>query len=246
MVMWAKRKQRLNAESLPWWLGAIASSLLLGGLAAPVQAEEIFGSEGIRFDVNTIVEFEFIESNGAYQSTFGVVNLDTGERTPLFTEVKPSDNPQPLLEPSDYSSDLGANDNDDFLGTPGNTVPEPLAEFEFQANTRYAFYLESTFQGRPAGVLYSTNFQNQTNGSRLVRFEGSLGNLADQGISIIWDDTGSVIVRPNAQDRDFDDFLVRAGGHLACPYNTTTSQQQSQLKSVNASGSGMLISQACR
>lgn len=246
MTMWAKGKQSINAGKLPWWLGAIASSLLLGGLATPVQAEEIFGTEGIRFDVDTIVEFEFIKSNGAYQSIFGIVNLDTGEKTPLFTEVKPSDNPQALLEPSDYSSDLSANDNDDFLGTPGNTVPEPLAEFEFQANTRYAFYLESSFQGRPAGVLYSTNFQNQTNGSRLVRFEGSLGNLADQGIAIIWDDTGSVIVKPNAQDRDFDDFLVRAGGHLACPYNTTTSQQQSQLKSVNASGSGTLISQVCR
>jgi hypothetical protein len=233
MVMRAKRKDSKNARNLPWWLGAIASGFLLGGLAAPVQAQEIFGAEGIRFDANTIVEFEFIESNGAYQSVFGIVNLETGERTPLFTEVKSSDNPQALMEPSDYSSDLGTNDNDDFLGTPGNTVPEPLAEFEFQANTRYAFYLESSFQGRPAGVLYSTNFQNQTNGSRLVRFEGGLGNLADQGITIIWDDTGSVIVKPNAQDRDFDDFLVRAGGHLACPYGATTSQQQSQLKSDN-------------
>jgi hypothetical protein len=236
-----------NAGKLRWWLGAIASGLLLGGFVAPVKAQESFGADGIRFDVDTIVEFEFIKSDGAYQSTFGIVNLETGERTPLFTEVKPSDNPQPLRTPSDYSSDVGTNDNDDFLGTPGNTVPEPLAEFRFQPNTRYAFYLESTFQGRPAGVLYSTNFQSQTNGSRFVKFEGGLGNLADQGITIIWEDTGSVIVGPNAQDRDFDDFLVRAGGHLACPYGAATSQQQSQLKSANPTSNGMLISQAsCR
>src|SRR6476619_3468268 len=103
-----------NAGKLRWWLGAIASGLLLGGFVAPVKAQESFGADGIRFDVDTIVEFEFIKSNGAYQSTFGIVNLETGERTPLFTEVKPSDNPQPLRTPSDYSSDVGANDTDDF------------------------------------------------------------------------------------------------------------------------------------
>src|SRR6476646_4456677 len=139
MVMRAKQEKNINARNLPWWLGAIASGVFLGGLAAPVQAQETFGTEGIRFDVNTIVEFEFVKSNGAYQSTFVIVNLETGEKTLLLTEVKPSDNPQPLLTPSDYSSDVGANDNDDFLGTPGNAVPERLAEFEFQANTRYAF-----------------------------------------------------------------------------------------------------------
>ena len=33
-----------EAGNIGWWLGAIASSFLLGGLAAPVQAEEIFGT----------------------------------------------------------------------------------------------------------------------------------------------------------------------------------------------------------
>lgn len=232
----------LQMLSQRWW-GAIAGGLLLSAIAAPGYAQESFGTSGIQFDVDTIVEFEFIESNGAYQSTLGIINLETGEKTPLFQEVKPSDNPQPLMRPSSYVSDVGADNSRDFLGTPGNTVPEPLAEFTFRANSRYAFYLESVLDGRQVGILYSTDFQG-VDGSRQVRFEGGVGNLGNQGVTVFWDDTGSALVKPNAQDRDFDDFLVRAGGHLACPYNAVTSQQSS---SKSLSSTGTLVSQAtCR
>lgn len=200
-------------------LGAIASSFL-GFLTNPAQAQESFSTAGVQFNANTIIEFEFLESHGAYQSTFGVVNLDSGEKTPLLIETKPSDDPQPILRPSTYQSDIGASDRD-FLGTPGNTVPNPIAEFEFKANTRYAFYLESNYDGRPAGIVYSTELQQQ-NGTQLVQFDGGIEGLGNQGTTIIWDDTGSVLVRPNVADRDFDDFVVRAGGYLACPYRTAT------------------------
>jgi hypothetical protein len=185
---------------------------------APAQAQEVFGNEGILFEVETIIEFEFLESNGVYQSTFGVVNLATGDRTPLLVEVRPSDATQPLEVPSDFQEDLGFGNNnrDDFKGTPGVTVPEPTAAFTFQPDTPYAFYLESRFNGQPAGILYSTDMRNGDQISR-VQFSGGLPALGNGGVVLRWDDSGSVLVQQPLQDRDFDDFIVKAGGHIACP-----------------------------
>ena len=189
--------------------------LTLGlAIAAPAQAQDRFNPEGIQFEVDTIVEFGFLESNGVYQSTFGVINLETGEKTPLLVEVKPSDVPQPVQVPSDFMDDAGLENRDDFLGTPGNTVPEPIAEFLFEANTAYAFYLESFYEGQSAGILYSTDLRNGDRRSRVL-FEG---DLANGGVILRWDDSGSVLVDAPRQDQDFDDFIVQAGGHLDCPY----------------------------
>jgi hypothetical protein len=207
-------------------LAAIAS-IYAGGLvpafSMSVQAAETFGNTGVQFDTDTIVEFEFVESHGAYQSTFGVINLDTREKTPLLVEVKPSDNPQDVLRPSSVET-RGVAGERDFLGTPGNTVPQPLAEFKFKANTKYAFYLESTYNGRPVGIIYSTDVLN-SNGKPLPRIQGDLSALGNGGTVIGWDDTGSVLVRVNQEDRDYNDFIVRAGGHIACPYDRNVSTQ---------------------
>ncbi|MCU0565298.1 MAG: DUF4114 domain-containing protein [Oculatellaceae cyanobacterium Prado106] len=200
--------------------GFLFTSALLGSLlslvAAPVQAEEIFDNRGIRFDVDTIVEFEFVESHGAYQSTFGVVNLDTGAKTPLIQEIKPSDTPANVEVPSTFIDDTGR--NTDFLGTPGNTVTQPLAEFEFKANTNYAFYLESFLNGKSEQIFYSVDTRNSNNSQR-ARFESGINTLGNGGMLLNWDDTGSLLVMQPEEDRDFDDFLVRVGGHLACVYD---------------------------
>lgn len=209
-------------------VGVMLVGAVLGGLASvstAAQAAEEFGNGGIQFDVNTIVEFEFVQSNGAYQSTFGVINLDTGEKTPLLVEAQPSDTPQDVTRPSDYEDDLEVADTDDFVGTPGKTVPNPLPEFEFKANARYAFYLESFYNGQPAGMFYSTDAQN-LDGRQRARFEGGLAALASGGSLLRWDDTGSVLVRFEQQDTDFDDFVVRIGGHEACPYGNGGSGEQ--------------------
>ncbi|MGJ3254327.1 MAG: hypothetical protein ACFE0J_24810 [Elainellaceae cyanobacterium] len=175
----------------------ISASLIAGflGLATnlvafPAQAQEQFGNQGIIFDVDTVVEFEFVQSDGVYQSTFGVVNLTTGEQIPLMAEERSR--------------------------TRGMTVPNPLAEFEFEADTPYAFYLESRYNGQPAQTIYSLSDRNPGN-QRLLMFDGDFIDLAEGGILLRWDDTGSLLVPPDQQDRDFDDFTVRAGGHLACP-----------------------------
>jgi len=190
--------------------GAIAVGLL-GTTPAPSHAVERFGTDGIWFEVDTVMEFEFVESNGSYQSTFGILNLDTGDRFPLYTEVKPSDVPQPITVPSDYQNDAGLQNQDDFQGTPGNTVPQFLGEFTFNANTNYTFYLESYYNGQPAGTLYSTSAQNFGN-RQYAEFTAPIDNLMNGGILLNWEDTGSVLVE--LSDNDYDDFIVRMGGYL--------------------------------
>ncbi len=190
-------------------LGLVAVSWV----GMPAQAQELFGNDGIRLDVDTVVEFEFLESNGSYQSVFGIVNLQTGEQFPLYGEVKPSNTLQPIEVPSDYQDDLGSQNRDDFHGTPGTVVPLPLGEFKFAADTDYSFYLESYFNGQPAGTLYSTSSLNS--GDRpYARFDGPLEDIINGGLLLRWEDSGSLLVGDINTDFDYDDFIVRVGGHV--------------------------------
>ncbi|MEM7063186.1 MAG: hypothetical protein AAF572_08475 [Cyanobacteria bacterium P01_B01_bin.77] len=180
---------------------------------APPAVAETFGNEGIRLEVDTVVEFEFLESNGSYQSIFGIVNLQTGEQFPLYGEVKASDALQTVNTPSDYQDDLGIQNQDDFYGTPGTTVPQPLREFRFSADTDYSFYLESYFNGQPAGTLYSTSSLNSGDRS-YAQFDGPMEQIIDGGLLLRWEDSGSLLVGDADTDYDFDDFIIRVGGHL--------------------------------
>lgn len=229
-----KRKSRSNFAGLRILKGAIHLSAiaslytvgLLSTFSRPAQAADQFDTSGIQFDVDTVVEFEFVQSRGAYQSTFGVINLNTGQKTPLIAEVKPSDVPQDVNTPTDYTR---SSSKPDFVGTPGNTVPQPLAEFEFKANQPYTFYLESSYNGRPVGIVYSTNTQNRSGNQQAV-FEGEVFGLGNGGTVNLWDDTGSALVKPQQQDRDFNDFTVRAGGHLATPCEVSAASRKQQSK----------------
>lgn len=174
------------------------------------QQQEQFDEQGILFEVDTIVEFRFVQSNGAYRSTFGVINLETNEKFPLIEETKAADDVSKIGRTEEESPQR------DFVGTPGNAVPEPFAEFEFEANTPYAFYLESTYLRQSAGILFSIPQQNPNN-TRQVQFEGGFSELASGGVRARWDDTGSLLVPSQRQDSDFNDFVVEMGGHLACP-----------------------------
>ena len=224
---------------------------LLNAMSLSATAENIIGNQGVRFDEDTIVEFEFIESHGAYQSTFGVIDLDTCQpgvegginfsscvKTPLLSEVKASDSFDfdDVYRESSYETDLQAGRNNDFLGTPGVTVPNPLAEYEFEADKIYVFYLESQFDGKPTGVVYTTNLINDK-GNRQALFLAedltaqtvaqkrndytSDGNKFDDlingGLLLSLDDTGSALVKTNQEDADFDDFIVGIGGYICDP-----------------------------
>jgi hypothetical protein len=208
--------KRKRTAGLGLLIGAMASGLL-GSFAAPVQAQDSFGNQVIQFPVDTTVEFEFKESHGAFQSSIGIVDLETGQPVKvLFSEAKPYDafgtgQPQPrTFGQNNIGTSL------DHLGTvQGGTVQNQFNEFTFQANKRYAFYLESV---SPSGQTRRTVLSSS---SLAAAFDGSLdsGNRGGAvGSRIAWDDDG--LPQAGRQDGDFDDFVIEAGGYLievGCP-----------------------------
>ncbi|BAU14275.1 hypothetical protein_185 [Leptolyngbya sp. NIES-3755] len=186
---------------------ALTSGWIASQIALPVHAASLINNSGIQFNQDTTLESNFVESHGAYQSTFGVINLDTKEKTPLLVETRASDAQESIFKPSSRRSHLGT--NTDFRGTPGNAVPQSATQYRFRANQRYVLYLESSFNGRPTGILYSTDVLNP-NREQQVQFAGGINDLCSGGITLGWDDTGSKLVRNRQQqDRDFDDFVVQ-------------------------------------
>lgn len=200
-------------------LGLLMGVMLTGlvsSFAAPVRAQDKFDNQVIEFPEDTTVEFEFKESHGAYQTTLGVLNLDTNQpEAALFKEVKPYDDygtgKRQTRNPN--GSNLGT--QYDYVGTvEGGTVPNRMAEFTFKANTRYAFYLESVSPtGQTRRVVLSQN-------PLATQFNGSLDSGEHSGVigtRLSWDDDGLPGAR---KDDDFDDFVVEAGGYLiqvGCP-----------------------------
>lgn len=194
-------------------MAAIVGSLAM--FASPIKAQTI-PSQGLEFSEDTAIEFAFVESHGANQSTFGVINLSNGEKTPLFTEATPSDQPEGVRKPTTNRDDTGT--PRDFLGSAN--VRTIQSEYLFRAGTPYAFYLDSTYNGRTLPTVYSTQFE--ANGDEFsTRREGGLdaGTVSDRtGLRISWNDTN--VPGAKAADVDYDDFVVEAGGFLVrtlCP-----------------------------
>ena len=110
------------------FLKALAATAVLGFLSAgPAQAFS-FNNDGISFDEDTRVNFDFVESHGWFKSGIGVKNTATGEKTLLLDEI--------------LNRDPGSGKFNDEWGTceialEGNCS----AEFTFQAGTTYEFFL---------------------------------------------------------------------------------------------------------
>ncbi len=170
--------------------GAIAATAL-GGFIQSASAAEQFNNQTIQFDRDTTIEFEFQRSNNSAQSTFGVVNLATGEKTPLISEARAQDKP-------------GKN----RVGTVGKAVKKPYAEFTFKSGTPYSLYLDSTAKGQPATTVYSTLEKN--GGSQVAKFDNDATALGTQGVRVGWNDGTSA-------GGNFDQFVVIAGGGVGCP-----------------------------
>ena len=170
----------------------VVASALIGGLVQSASAAEQFNNQSIQFDRDTIIEFEFLRSNNSAQSTFGVVNLATGEKTPLIAETRAADKP-------------GKN----YTGTAGKAVRKPFAEFTFKSGTAYALYLDSNIKGKPATTVYSAPDKN--GGTQLANFDSDVTALGTQGIKIGWNDGTS------SKGGDFSQFMVVAGGGVGCP-----------------------------
>ncbi|MDJ0647640.1 MAG: hypothetical protein QNJ60_02945 [Xenococcaceae cyanobacterium MO_188.B19] len=237
-----------NIASLGVSLGTLG---LFSFFSQAARAADYIGNKGVQFDQDTTIEFEFIVSHGAYQSTFGVIDLDSCQttpnqtiivdscdKTPLIREVQPSDNQESVLRPSNYQEDLYNSSTSDFIGTPGNTVIEPLAEFTFEAGRMYVFYLESRFDNKFAGIVYSTDLINPQSNRQALFDDESISTrevanrsntltddvnqfdaLLNGGILLRFDDTGSRLVKAKNRDHDYDDFVVGIGGYEGCIYD---------------------------
>jgi len=204
--------QNLFSRSKGSAIAALSALSLVGAIGTSTQAQETLSNNTIQFPEETVVEFEIVDTHGYYQSTIGVVNLKTGQKTPLFVEKQGFDAPTSSVAGRDDT-----NTNADFKGTvEGGTIvngageASNLIKYTFEAGTPYALYLDSvdprTKQARVS--LVSTNV-NATS------FAGSL-TAGESGNSIKWDDSG--LPRPG-KDSDFDDFVIIAGGFTleSCP-----------------------------
>jgi hypothetical protein len=189
-------------------VGAGLASAVMLTLSTPAAfAADEFSPNAISFDQDTAVEFEFLESHGSYLATFGVMDLNTGEKTALIKEDKSSD-----------SIERSVNKATDFLGTPGNTVTQPKNTFTFKANTPYTMYLESrTGSGRVASMVYSLDMKNP-NSRQQTKLSKGFEGLGSQGVEVKWDDqaVGRQITGAARNDDDFNDFVVIAGGADGC------------------------------
>ncbi|MEO1340654.1 MAG: hypothetical protein AAFV28_05800 [Cyanobacteria bacterium J06635_13] len=256
------RVKFFSGKALGISLGALG---ILNVLSSAASAD-VVGNQGIQFSEDTIVEFEFIESHGAYQSTFGVIDLDSCQtnpagiidfdscaKTPLLSEVKASDKFDTVYRRSTYETDLQEARNNDFLGTPGDTVPDFEQEFIFEGSKRYAFYLESEFDGRPAGTVYTTDLINSRGNRQALFNEEGLTSaavakrrnspeydankfdyLVDGGLLINFDDTGSTLVKTDDEDVDFDDFIVGMGGGVLCNYGDLDDDASDEIELENS------------
>jgi hypothetical protein len=171
--------------------GAIATAAF-GTLVQSASAAEQFNDKTVQFDRDTIIEFQFLSSNNSAQSTFGVLNLATNEKTPLISEARAQDKP-------------GKN----YMGTSGKSVRKPYAEFTFKSGTPYTLYLESTVKGKGTTTVYSVPEKN--GGSQLAKFNNDATALGTQGVKIGWNDGIS------GKGSDFNQFMVIAGGGVGCP-----------------------------
>jgi hypothetical protein len=199
---------KIMANKFKSTLGAgLASAMMLTFSTPAAYAADEFSPQAITFDQDTAVEFEFIESHGSFLATFGVMDLNTGEKTPLIKEDKGSD-----------SNERAVNKATDFLGTPGNAVSQPKNTFTFKANTPYTMYLESrTGTGRVASMVYSIDTKNP-NGRQQSKFSKGFEGLGSQGVELKWDDQaiGRQVTGAARNDDDFNDFVVIAGGADGC------------------------------
>ena len=185
---------------------AVATALL--GAGTPAQAFS-FGTNGIKFQEDTDVNFKFQESHGAFTSSLGIYsvkNSTTSLVSTLFSETKSSDN----------------GGNNEWKGSLGNTVlGSGSAVFKFLANQVYTLGLSSGGDG----TVYSTSSLN--GGRQQAVFGGSglwdslgkettntfqaagsftngVSSLGSGGTLISFDDRG------NGNDKDFQDFTVSA------------------------------------
>ncbi|NJK27820.1 MAG: PEP-CTERM sorting domain-containing protein [Coleofasciculaceae cyanobacterium SM2_3_26] len=202
--------------------GATSAALALTGISAPAIAAslepgELFGTEGLLFQQDTEVSWEFLQSNGRAQSTLKLFEVGADDAltfvTDLFAEVR--------------GSDSGL-ESDGWLGTCGISVLPTeggacLASTILKSGIEYTLALDSGDRG----TVFSTSRLNVAPSdtqqvafgtatellSKLPEQDGiQFTEAADftsadplsQRVAAGFDDRG------NMNDSDFQDFVITA------------------------------------
>lgn len=174
----------MNLAKTSTVLGLVAGSALALS-AMPAEAAS-FSTDGILFDTDTKVDFEFLESHGKFQSTLFIVEADAKD-TPVYTLFTEN---EAFIMP----------ETDDFLGLCPDTVTVPDTSsctnwFTFDAGVEYSLLLDSGNNGK----VWSTNDLNMP---------------VSQQAEFIFEqtDSGQYTIRfeDNGGDTDFNDFTIAA------------------------------------
>jgi hypothetical protein len=225
------------------FLTALAASTIS---AMPAQAAS-FGNEGIIFDEDTTVTFDFLQSNGYWQAEFGVKNLGTGEENILLFE--------------DFRADYAAGHTVDSenLGTAGISVLDTEASFTFLADQEYSLFLKNFDSNADKYVYqYSTTANNGSwlsqgtgggaNGDGTFTisdndFDSSLnGEVVNGQIRALFQESGAnsanIFFEDNTTwgDNDFDDFVVQA------TIEPTSTPEPATLAGLGVVAAGMFLS----
>lgn len=199
-----KGVQKVNKTLMIGITAATATALF--GVAGPANAFT-FGTDGIRFDTDQQVNFNFVSSNGAFQSTLKIFEVLEGgalqEEAVLYEEVRGSDD----------------GSRNGYRATLGNAVQMVSNTFTFLATKVYTLGLVSTYNGNNAGTVYTTSTLNytglqrsvfgSTGGQEGIALPGAsslqAGNPFSGPVAIAFED-----IKWARADGDFNDFVVSA------------------------------------
>jgi hypothetical protein len=182
---------------------ASVATLLLNVADSSKAQAATFDNNGIVFDVDTLVQFNFVEAFGELQSVFGVVAIDAGSigtKTVLIGENSPG---------YDTASDGSPLPN--APSTCGVTINTPCnTSFLFKSGQTYSLFLDN-FTVSPQGEsrLEYSEYSTSALNAGVSRITGPAvifdGDLANSGTLLRWEDYGAL-----GFAADFDDFLIQA------------------------------------
>jgi hypothetical protein len=191
---------------------AAAAATAILSLTAPANAGTLkFGTDGILFDTDTEITFNFISSKGAAKSSLGIYNNSKQLLTTLFTESR--------------MADVGnESDKKQWLGTASNLVEAATVKFRFFANQIYTLGLSGVLpHGANMGNVYSTSGLNSgglqktvfgsAGGTEKVNYTATAATQTNASLALN-PLNGPVLIsfedKTWQPDNDFNDFTVEA------------------------------------
>ncbi len=190
---------------------AVAATAMLS-MTAPANAATIkFGTDGILFDKDTEITFNFISSKGAAKSSLGIYNNSKQLLTTLFAESR--------------MTDVGnESDKKEWLGTASNLIGAATVKFKFLANQIYTLGLSGVLpHGANMDNVYSTSSLNSgglqktvfgsAGGTEKVNYTATAATKTNTSLALN-PANGPMLIsfedKTWKPDSDFNDFTVSA------------------------------------